>query len=98
MKKNKSKKERTWEERLKNIQPGKEFFKEYEKICTEILKNILGEYLGLWAVQEHSNEELYCFDLCCKIKNGVDQDFFNTIQNYFNTKYIVFEFKIIKKK
>lgn len=87
------KRERTWEERLKNIQPGKEFFKEYEKICTEILKNILGEYLGLWAVQEHSNEELYCFDLCCKIKNGVDQDFFNTIQNYFNTKYIVFEFK-----
>ena len=92
------KRERTWEERLKNIQPGKEFFKEYEKICTEILKNILGEYLGLWAVQEHSNEELYCFDLCCKIKNGVDQDFFNTIQNYFNTKYIVFEFKNYKEK
>lgn len=92
------KKERTWEERLKDIQPGKEFFKEYEKICTEILKNVLGEYLGLWAVQEHSNDELYCFDLCCKIKNGLNQDFFNTIQNYFNTKYIVFEFKNYKEK
>ena len=34
----------------------------------------------------------------CKIKNGVDQDFFNTIQNYFNTKYIVFEFKNYKEK
>ena len=92
------KKERTWEERLKDIQPGKEFFKEYEKICTEILKNVLGEYLGLWAVQEHSNDGLYCFDLCCKIKNGVNQDFFNTIQNYFNTKYIVFEFKNYKER
>lgn len=40
------KRERTWEERLKNIQPGKEFFKEYEKICTEILKNILE---SIWA-------------------------------------------------
>jgi len=28
----------------------------------------------------------------------VDQDFFNTIQNYFNTKYIVFEFKNYKEK
>ena len=92
------KRERTWEEQLKDIQPGKEFFKEYEKICTEILKNVLGEYLSLWAVQEHSNDGLYCFDLCCKIKNGVNQDFFNTIQNYFNTKYIVFEFKNYKEK
>ena len=92
------KREKTWEEQLKDIQPGKEFFKEYEKICTEILKNVLGEYLSLWAVQEHSNDGLYCFDLCCKIKNGVNQDFFNTIQNYFNTKYIVFEFKNYKEK
>lgn len=83
---------------VKKYTTWKRIFKEYEKICTEILKNILGEYLGLWAVQEHSNEELYCFDLCCKIKNGVDQDFFNTIQNYFNTKYIVFEFKNYKEK
>lgn len=28
----------------------------------------------------------------------MDQDFFNTIQNYFNTKYIVFEFKNYKEK
>lgn len=28
----------------------------------------------------------------------MNQDFFNTIQNYFNTKYIVFEFKNYKEK
>ena len=36
---------------------------------------------------------MYRFDLCCKIKNGVDEDFFNTVRQYFHTKYIVFEFK-----
>ena len=88
----------TWEERLDAIQSGGESFREYENICTEILKNVLGEYLGLWAVQERSNNGLYRFDLCCKIKNGVNQDFFVTIQNQFNTKYIVFEFKNYEDK
>ena len=38
------------------IKPGKgERSKEYEDICVEILKNVLGEYLGLWKVQESSN-------------------------------------------
>ena len=93
------KNEGTWKSKLLAIKPGKgERSKEYEDICVEILKNVLGEYLGLWKVQESSNNGLYRFDLCCKIKNGVDQDFFNTIQNYFNTKYIVFEFKNYKEK
>ena len=59
---------------------------------------MLGEYLGLWKVQESSNNGLYRFDLCCKIKNGVNQDFFDTIKNYFNTKYIEFEFKNYEKE
>ena len=84
--------------RLEAIRCGKEYFGDYENICTEILKNVLGEYLGLWAEQEKSNGGLYRFDLCCKIKNGVNQDFFDTIQKFFNTKYIVFEFKNYKEK
>ena len=35
--------------------------KEYEDICIEILKNVLGEYLGLWKVQESSNKWLISF-------------------------------------
>lgn len=92
------KNEGTWKSKLLAIKPGKgERSKEYEDICVEILKNVLGEYLGLWKVQESSNNGLYRFDLCCKIKNGVNQDFFDTIKNYFNTKYIVFEFKNYEK-
>lgn len=91
--------ESTWESQLFAIKPGNlKHSKKYEDLCVEILKNVLGEYLGLWRVQESSNDGLYRFDLCCKIKNGVNQDFFDTIKNYFNTKYIVFEFKNYEKE
>lgn len=87
-----------FKERLLKIIPGNKQFREYETICIEILKYVLGEYLTLWEEQETSNDGLYRFDLCCKIKNGANQDFFDTIKHYFNTKYIVFEFKNYKEK
>jgi len=82
-----------WEERLRHIEPGQEQFQEYEKFCVDILKFTLGSYLTLWESQEQTDSGLHRFDLCCKIKNGVHQDFFDSIKHYFNTKYIVFEFK-----
>lgn len=87
-----------FKERLLKIVPGTEQFQEYESLCTEILKYIFGDSLTLWEEQETSNDGLYRFDLCCKIKTGADQDFFDTIKHYFNTKYIVFEFKNHKGK
>lgn len=83
----------SWHQKLQNIKPGQEQFRAYEDLCTEILKNTLGDYLTLWRKQQPSNDELYRFDLCCKIKYGANQDFFDTIKRHFNTKYIVFEFK-----
>jgi len=82
-----------WEERLRHIKPGQEQFQEYEKFCVDILKFALGSYLTLWEGQEQTDGGLHRFDLCCKIKNGVHQDFFDSIKHYFNTKYVVFEFK-----
>lgn len=76
---------------------GRESFSKYEKLCVSILKYILGEYLTLWEQQKTTEENLYRFDMCCKIKNGVTQDFFDTICKYFSTKYIVFEFKNYEK-
>ena len=80
-------------EKLQRIKPGQEQYLQYESVCVEILKYVLGDYLTLWNVQEKTNNGMYRFDLCCKIKSNLNQDFFNTIQQYFNTKYIVFEFK-----
>lgn len=87
-----------WKGRLNKILPGKGQFAEYEALCVDILKYILSDYLTLWAKQEQSNDGLYRFDLCCKIKNGAEHDFFDTIRQYFNTKYIVFEFKNYSEK
>lgn len=80
-------------EKLQRIKPGLEQYQQYEDVCVEILKYVLGDYLTLWDVQEKTNNGMYRFDLCCKIKSGTNQDFFNMVQQYFNTKYIVFEFK-----
>ena len=88
----------SWEVKLRQITPGPEQSQEYELLCIEILKYVLGEYLSLWSSQRQANNGLYRFDLCCKIKNGVEQDFFDTVKHYFNTKYIVFEFKNYVKK
>ena len=82
---------------LKALETGSAAFKKYEELCVSILKYILGEYLTLWEQQKTTEENLYRFDMCCKIKNGVTQDFFDTICKYFSTKYIVFEFKNYEK-
>lgn len=90
--------EPSWQEKLLHIAPGREQFQAYESACIEILKYVLGDYLTLWEAQEPANDGLYRFDLCCKIKIGANQDFFDTIKHYFNTKYIVFEFKNYSEK
>lgn len=85
-------------ERLLKITPSIQQSRDHESLCIEILKYVLGDYLTLWDAQETTNDGLYRFDLCCKIKNGANQDFFDTVKHYFNTKYIIFEFKNYTEK
>lgn len=88
----------SWKERLSRIDPGEDHSREYERFCVDFLKCILTDYFSLWEEQEQTNDGLHRFDLCCKIKNGVNQDFFNTISHHYNTKYVVFEFKNYSKE
>ncbi|MCM1127957.1 MAG: hypothetical protein NC429_16000 [Lachnospiraceae bacterium] len=90
--------DKSLKEKLLQIKPGTGQWQQYEKVCIEILKYVLGDYLTLWYTQENTDNGMYRFDLCCKIKAGSNQDFFDTVQQYFNTKYIVFEFKNYNKK
>lgn len=82
--------------RLDSILPGKDQASKYEETCVEILKLVFGENLSLWRTQQKSNDGLYRFDLCCKIKHGDNEEFFDTLKDFFNTKYVVFEFKNYK--
>lgn len=81
---------------LKSIESGKENFQKYEECCIKILKYLFEEELGIWEKQYQSNEELYRFDLVCKIKSGELSEFWETLRNFFNCKYIIFEFKNYK--
>lgn len=83
----------TWENKLKDITPGNKSFSKYEKNCISILKILFSDYLNIWEEQTKTNSNLYRFDLICKIKSNITDDFFTTLNSYFNTKYIIFEFK-----
>lgn len=85
-----------YSDKLIKLKSGKRDFANYENLCIEILKYLFSDYLTLWNKQLKSNSDIYRFDLCCKIKHGKVEEFFDTILNFFNTKYIVFEFKNYK--
>lgn len=86
------------QEKLRKIRPGKEDATKYEKLCIEILKYLFSDDLEFIGEQRKSNDDLYRFDYCCKIKYGDLKEFFDMIQKFFNTKYIVFEFKNYSKE
>ena len=56
-------------EKLDNCPAGKEGASQFEKICTEMLKYAFDRELALWKEQNTSNNELYRFDLLCRIKD-----------------------------
>lgn len=70
---------------------------EFERLCCDCLESIFSDDLALWNYQQKSNDGLFRFDLICKIKNDNTREFWRTAERFFNSKYIVFEFKNYKK-
>ena len=66
---------------------------EYENLCIRVLNSLFVADLGLWKDQQRSNEDLFRFDLICKIKDGIQESFWKFIETYFKSKYVIFEFK-----
>ena len=58
-----------------------------------VLSSLFAADLGLWKDQQRSNEDLFRFDLICKIKDDIQEAFWRFIEKYFKSKYIIFEFK-----
>ena len=79
-------------------QAGRLAFAKYEKACYKLLKNVFSDDLALWREQKKSNKELYRFDLLCRIKDGNQKTFWSILERYFNSKYVVFEFKNYSEK
>ena len=72
---------------------GRGFATTYEKMCHKLLKNVFSGELDLWKEQQRSNSDLYRFDLLCRIKDRNKKTFWSILERYFNTKYVIFEFK-----
>lgn len=85
-------------EEVRNWEPDNRESSEYENLCIRVLKNLFAEDLGLWSDQQRSNEDLYRFDLICKIKDNIQVAFWKFIEEYFRSKYIIFEFKNYTKQ
>ena len=83
---------------LELINAGRDDFNKYEDVCMKILQYIFEDDLTLWLFQAKSNEDLYRFDCLCRIKNNNEKEFWTILERYFNTKYIVFEFKNYSEK
>ena len=83
---------------LKRCPSGKADFAEFEGICTSILKRLFSDDLALWDQQCNSNDQLYRFDLLCRVKNNNRSTFWGIIERFFNSKYVIFEYKNYEDK
>jgi hypothetical protein len=86
-----SKKEHEFCNRLKSLRPGKEYFKDYENLLTEILKYLFETDIVNWKSQKRTESDLNIFDLIGRITSK--SLFLSQLQSDFSSKFIVFEFK-----
>lgn len=97
-KKSSAKKEKKdYLEKLEIIESGKEDAKEYEKLLEKIIKDIFSNELALFQRQIRTEDGINIFDMICKIKNDINDDFFSILEKFYKTKYILFEFKNYKE-
>lgn len=80
-------------EELRACLAGRKMAREFETLCTELLKNIFADDLALWEGQRKSNNGLYRFDLLCRIKDGKISSFWHILESFFGSKYVIFEYK-----
>lgn len=70
--------------------------KQYEDKCAEIISYLFKEHLEIFKEQNHTDGNLYVFDLICRISS--DHNFWQNLSKDLNTRYVIFEFKNYNKK
>ena len=79
-------------ENINNCESGKNYATKYESVCIKFIQYLFNNYLNEGQSQSKTNNGLYKIDYIAKIKDN-SQGFWNNLVRFFNTKYIVFEFK-----
>lgn len=79
--------------RLQKCKPGKEnkTDKEYEQICTDIIKYLFETEFYKVSEQHKTEDEMFRMDLICSLKGTTE--FWRFLIDFYHTKFIVFEYK-----
>ena len=62
--------------------------KDYERLMEKILKNIFSNELSLFKTQCRTEDGINIFDMICKIKSGINDDFFISIYGSSFSLYV----------
>ena len=82
-----------FQDRLAQCKSGKEngADREYEKICTEIVKYLFETEFLRMSEQHKTGDEMFRMDLLCSLKGT--KAFWEFLMKFYNSKFIVFEYK-----
>ncbi len=87
----------SFEERLKNIKPGKKDFKKFENFCEDFVNTIFQDSIDKVKPQKRGNKNLYRYDLISSIKEE-PKSFWKFIYEKYNSWFILFECKNYNEK
>lgn len=79
------------EARLTACKAGNKHFREYEKVCKDIILYLFGEEFAIVSDQHKTGDKLFRMDLLCSLKGT--SAFWQLIKQHYNTRYMVIEFK-----
>ena len=80
-------------QKLETCKPGKleKADKEYESICTEIIRYLFGTEFFRMSEQHRTEDEMFRMDLLCSLKGTTE--FWKFLISFYRTKFVVFEYK-----
>ncbi len=80
-------------DRLNNCNTGKSNKNAilYEDICNDIIKYLFGNEFSQFSTQHKTKDNMFRMDLLCSLKGTTE--FWRFIIQFFNTKFVVFEYK-----
>ena len=82
--------------KLTSCKQGKDHSAEYEKVCAEIIKYLFEPEFSQFSEQHKTRDAMFRMDILCALKGTTA--FWQMLTHYYNTKFIVFEFKNYTKK
>lgn len=82
-----------YQKKLENCKSGKlnKNDKEYETICTEIIKYLFETEFFRISEQHKTGDEMFRMDLLCSLKGTTE--FWKLLISFYQTKFVVFEYK-----